>query len=362
MTKQSKIKLIISSAVILLPVVAGVLMWNILPDSMVTHWNAGGEADGLSSKGFTVFVLPIIMLVMHWLCMLITMKDPKNKEQNSKVFDMLMWIMPATSLIMNGMVYAIALGYSTGVDVWLRVLLGLMFLIMGNYLPKCKQNNTMGVKVSWTLHSEENWYKTHRFTGRLWVAGGLLILATIFIPVEDIMWLFVAAVMIMGFAPMLYSYLYYRKQLQAGTVTKEEMKAGPYEKKGAILAAAIGVPALILAGVVLFAGSFEVEFNEENFTIQADFWDDLTVDYEKIESLEYREQDVPGARTYGYGSFSLMMGHFENEEFGGYIRYSYADCQACVVLRSEDKVLVINGEDEEATKELYEKLCERIQK
>lgn len=362
--KQNKLKMIVSSAVILLPVLIGILLWDKLPDTMTTHWGADGQADGFSSKRFTVFALPIFMFVMHWFCMWITGKDPKNKEQSVRVFDMLLWIFPAISLIMNGMVYAISLGHSTGVDVWIRVLIGLLFFIMGNYLPKCKQNHTIGVKVSWTLGNEDNWYKTHRFTGHLWVVCGLLVLVTIFIPVENIMWLFVAVMIVAGFVPMLYSYLYYRKQLKAGTVTKEEIKkkSGMGEKNTVILAVALGVPALILAGVVLFAGAFQVEFAQDSFTIQANMWDDLTVDYDKITDIEYREQDVPGARIYGYGSFSMMMGHFENEEFGGYIRYSYMDCRACVVVRSEEKVLVINGEDENATKELYEKLCERIQK
>lgn len=360
MIKKNRGKLILSSIVILLPILAGLVMWNALPEKMATHWGVTGEADGFSSKTFAVFVIPLILLATHWLCMLITLKDPGNKDQSSKMFDMLMWVLPAVSLIVSGMMYTIAMGYSTGVDVWVRVLLGVMFLIMGNYLPKCKQNHTMGVKVTWTLRNEENWYKTHRFTGRLWVIGGLLILATIFIPMESIMWTFVAVVVILGFVPMLYSYLYYRKQLKAGTASKEEMESSPKEKKFTIISVAIGVPVLIFVGVILFSGDFEVQFEESSFSIDAGYWDDLRVDYAVIDSVEYREVDVPGARTYGFGSLKLLMGTFENEEFGSYTRYSYIDCNACVVLRSEDKVLVINGEDEESTKAIYEKLSERV--
>ena len=361
MMKQNKFKLIVSSVVILLPVLAGLLMWDMLPDSMATHWGANGEADGFSSKAFAIFVPPLIILAGHWFCMMFTLKDPKNKDQSSKMFDMLMWIMPVVSLVTSGMMYMIALGYTTGVDVWVRVLLGVMFLVMGNYLPKCKQNHTVGVKVPWTLQSEENWYKTHRFTGRLWVVSGLIILATIYVPMENIMWVFVALVMIAGFLPMLYSYLYYRKQLKENTWSKTETATAPKQKTATIIAVAISVPVLIFVGVILFTGEFTVQFEEDAFQIQADFWKDITVDYDKIDSVEYREQDVPGVRTYGFGSLKLMMGNFENEEFGGYIRYSYTDCKACVVLRSKEQVLVINGENEDATREIYEQLRTRVE-
>jgi len=63
----------------------------------------------------------------------------------------------------------------------------------------------------------------------------------------------------------------------------------------------------------------------------------------------------------GFGSFSVLMGEFDNSEFGAYTRYSYSDCKSCVVLRADDRVLVLNKKDEAATKELYETLLTKIQ-
>ena len=120
--------------------------------------------------------------------MFFTACDSKNKNQSSKDFNMVLWILPIISLLVCCFTYAIALGNDVNIGMMVRVLLGLMFLILGNYMPKCKQNHTIGVKVTWTLRNEENWNKTHRFTGRLWVLGGLILLATMFVPMENFMY------------------------------------------------------------------------------------------------------------------------------------------------------------------------------
>ena len=92
------------------------------------------------------------------------------------------------------------------------VLMGAMFIIIGNYLPKTKQNYTIGIKVPWALHSEENWDRTHRLAGRLWVAGGILMLATVFLP-QDWTWpVMLVGLVVPTILPMGYSYLLYHKE------------------------------------------------------------------------------------------------------------------------------------------------------
>ena len=362
MIKKNRVQIILSSVVILLPMLAGLMMWNILPQRMTTHWGMGGDADGWSSKAFAVFALPLIMLALHWLCVLLTVNDPRNEEQSNKVFGMVLWIIPMVSLVVNGIVYATALGSTVGIDIGVRVLLGLIFIILGNYLPKCKRNHTIGVRVKWALQNEENWSKTHRFTGKLWVLCGVVVLATLFIPLESVMWAVLAVVLLLSFAPVIYSYVYYRKQLKAGTVAEEKLATSPREKKFRIISIIISIPILVFVGVILFTGNIAVRFGEDSFTLESGYWEDMTIDYARIDSMEYREQDDPGTRTFGFGSLKLLMGRFENEEFGSYTRYSFAGCRSCIVLRSDDNVLVFNGEDEESTRALYEELNKRVGK
>ena len=220
MIRKNKWQLILSSVIILLPVVAGLLIWNDLPQQIATHWDIYGEPNRWSSRRFAVLEMPLIFLAVHWACILFTVRDPKNKNQNSKVFSMVLWFLPIISLIACGFTYAAALGYGVDNVMIPRNFLGILFVIAGNYLPKCKQNHTIGIKVTWALRNEENSNKTHRFAGRLWVICGLLLLATIFVPMEKYITVFFPLILFMALAPIVYSYVYYRKQLKSGTAAK----------------------------------------------------------------------------------------------------------------------------------------------
>lgn len=365
MIKKYKWQIIVSSGIILLPIVTGLLMWNVLPESIITHWNAKGEADGFSSKAFAIFVPTLILFLAHLLCLVATMLDKRNKEQSNKVFGMVFWILPLTSLLVNGAMYGVALGFDFDIDIIVRILLAVMFLVFGNYMPKCKPNSTIGVKVVWTLKNEENWNKTHRFTGRLWVIGGLFLLVTLFVDMYKMGHIFVPLLLIMAFAPMLYSYVYYRRQLKEGAATMEETVMNPSEKNATKVSVIAGVFILVLAMLFLFSGKIEVVFEDTSFTIDANYWADATISYADVDTIEYREWDDPNAsagRTFGYGSFQVLMGEFENEEFGDYTRYSYIGCDSCVVMSVNGRILVINGPDAELTQEIYNELLNKTGK
>ena len=141
-------------------------------------------------------------------------------------------------------------------------------------------------------------------------------------------------------------------------------KSEPAKSNGTrpVLIAAVVFSAVVFlfVGFLLFTGEISVRYADTSFTIQASFWSDITVSYDDIYSLEYREHDEPGTRTGGLGSFRLLAGAFENEEFGPYTRYSYVGCDACVVLTVAGRPLVLNGEDEAATKRIYDTLAAKI--
>lgn len=353
MIKKNKFRLIISSVVILLPIFIGLL----LPD-----FNFNGKIGMTGSKILLVFGIPLFLFALHWFGILLTVHDPNNIDQSQKVLNMVIWIVPVISLIVSGISYSLALGNTININIIVRILLGVMFVILGNYMPKCKQNYTIGVRVTWALRNEENWNKTHRFTGRLWVLGGLFMLATMLIPLEKFMFVYLFIILFMAFVPMLYSYLYYRKQLKMGTASKDDSAQIPLSRRTTIIALVAGSIIVVLAMVFLFTGNYDIKFDDSSFTIDAAYWDDTTVNYSDIDDIEYRNELVPGTRTFGYGSPSLIMGECENDEFGNYTRYAFNSCDACIVLTIDDKKLVINGKTEELTKEIYDELTLRINK
>lgn len=216
MIKQNKTTICITSVFILLPVLIGLLLWDRLPEQMPTHWGMDGTVNGWSSRSFAVFGLPLVILALHWICILVTAKDPKNKGQNGKVFALVLWITPLVSLVTNGMVYAAALGEEVSPGLLVNLLMGTMFIIIGNYLPKCRQNYTIGIKIKWTLENEENWNATHRVAGKVWVVGGLLLMACAVAPGSVTVWVMFAVIGLLVAIPFVYSYRYHKKQLREG--------------------------------------------------------------------------------------------------------------------------------------------------
>lgn len=212
MIKNNKWKIIISSAIILLPILAGLILWNSLPEQMATHWGADGEANGWSSRLFAVVGLPVFIFFVHWICLFATAADKKNKNQNKKIFGIIFWICPVISVFGSATIYAAAFGKDFSSDIIMLILIGLMFVILGNYLPKCKQNYTIGIKLPWTINNEENWNKTHRLAGKFWVVGGLLMMATAFLPHQLIPYILCVILIVVAVIPTVYSYLYHRKQ------------------------------------------------------------------------------------------------------------------------------------------------------
>ena len=363
MFKKYKKQLIISSFAILLPIVIGLILWNQLPDSFATHWGVDGQADGWSRKGFAIFAAPIFLLLMNLFCVWITDLTNRGNEQSTKVMNMIFWIMPMISLLSSGTVYAIAMGKTWEITNLMPVTLGVLFAIVGNYLPKCTRNTTIGIKVTWTLASDENWNATHRFAGKLWVAAGLLTVFTVFLPTKIGYPIMFVSLIGAGFGSMLYSYLYYRKQLKAGTAPDtKEIPLDPTAKLIGRIGCTIAIVLLIVCGFILFTGSIEYDFREDALVMDATFSSPITLRYENIEDIEYREGTVDGTRVGGFGSYRLLLGFFENAEFGTYSRYTYYKPECCIVVTAKGQTLVFSGKDAAETQDIYMELNNRIQK
>ena len=208
MIKKLLPKLIFTSIIILIPILVGLALWDRLPEQVPVHWDINGAVDGYATKVQAVLAMPLLLVVFQWICAIGTSLDPKKKNINDKMFTLVLWIIPVISLVCNSMVYAIALGRQVNVNVIMPLFMGVLFIIIGNYLPKCKQSYTMGIKLPWTLEDEENWNKTHRFAGFIWVICGIIIMLSAII---GSFWIFFILLIPMVVVPVVYSYLLYKK-------------------------------------------------------------------------------------------------------------------------------------------------------
>ena len=209
MIKKYLKTLIITSIMDLSPIIIGIILWDRLPDKIATHFGVDNTPNGWSSKAVAVFGLPVVLFALEWICMLATKLDPKYRNiDDSVMMKIVLWMMPCLSIMMSTITYTYALGKEIKVGFIVLLFMGALFVVMGNYLPKCKQSYTIGIKIPWTLNSEENWNRTHRFAGGLWFIGGLGMMATGFIGGFVA---FFAIALLMVIVPMIYSYVLYRK-------------------------------------------------------------------------------------------------------------------------------------------------------
>ena len=355
MIKKNKLTLIITSIITLLPCVFGLIMWDKLPNTMATHWGADGNADGFSGKLFAIFGLPLIILAIMWLCILITAKDNQKIDQNNKPFRLILWIMPTLSCVASAIIYAVSLGKEISISVILPLLLGIMFTAIGNYTPKIKHNRTMGIRIKWTLENEQNWNATHRFGGKVWFYGGFIFMLTALLPEMTAIYAMFVVMLPLVFAPAIYSYLYYKKQVKNGTYEMSD-KIKPLSKKAKIIS--IIAVLLILCGVMvlMFTGDVEISYGDDSFTVGATYWNDITVEYDEVDSIELYENADFGTRVYGFGSARLWLGSFKSDELGSYTLYAYTGSEDAVVISVDGKKLVIGDTENQTAAEIYAEL------
>ena len=237
----------------------------------------------------------------------------------------------------------------------------LLFIAMGNWMPKIKQNSTLGIKIKWTLYNEENWNKTHRVAGFVWVIGGVIFCLMGFVAEKMLLFLLPLEVILLAVVPMVYSWNLAWKQKQAGTFTESQVNKDL--KKHPVL---MGVTAVLVTailqgvGCIMFTGDIDYTVTNEKLTIDADFHSDLAISLETIDSMELCQGHPGGTRTWGFASARLMMGWFESDELGDYTRYTYTGCDSYILLTSGEDILILNAKTESDTQALYETLTEKL--
>lgn len=173
--------------VLLLPFVLTIYHWADIPDQIAMHWNGAGEVDRWGEKGWEAFLLPVINVGVYLLLIALPYIDPKKKTDNAqKAMRAFRYIFPVFFSGMAVLVLYQWLGSEFELTNYIYLCIAVFFLLLGNYMQTIKPNYFVGIRTPWTLESEENWRKTHRFGGRLWVAGGLIMIVLwFFLPTDQ---------------------------------------------------------------------------------------------------------------------------------------------------------------------------------
>lgn len=194
-------------------IIAGFLLYPMLPEQVPVHWNIRGEVDRYGSRFEGAFTAPLLALGIYALMLVAPLIDPRreNYARFAGAYRLLRWVFV---LFMAGIYVvwmAAALGYRVDIGFAVKTALGLLFIAIGNVLGQVRFNYFVGVRTPWTLSDEGVWRRTHRLAAKVWVLGGLicLVLAPVRSPAGA--YVFFACVAVMVLAPMIYSYAIFRR-------------------------------------------------------------------------------------------------------------------------------------------------------
>lgn len=167
--------LFITCLVCLLPILFGVALWDRLPEIMAIHFDINNNPDNFASKGFVVFALPILMVLLQIFCCFINDINSKKHGERKKFERATKWIIPAMTVILQTVTLGYGLGWNFDIRKVASLLVGAIFLLVGNYLPK------FDYIKNYDLDTEKA-RKINRFIGFETVIMGLAFILSIFLP------------------------------------------------------------------------------------------------------------------------------------------------------------------------------------
>jgi uncharacterized membrane protein len=185
-----------------------------LPPEIPTHWKLGGEVDGWGPRFPYAFIAPAVA-TGTWLLLRFQARIDPRRDQVERftptrllLAEILVGFMAVVEVLMLG----IALGWPLDMGEAMWPLQGLLFVALGNYLPRVRPNWFLGVRTPWTLSSDAVWRDTHRLAGWTFVAAGLLTAGAMFLPVGARPFVGMAALLLAAGVPLVYSFVRWRRE------------------------------------------------------------------------------------------------------------------------------------------------------
>jgi uncharacterized membrane protein len=200
-----------------IPLLITIVFYNRLPEKVPMHWNIRGQIDAYYPKFPGAFIIPVMGLFITFLLQFLPKLDPRkeNYSKFKKQYSVFMFVMIAFFIVIQLIIIGVSMGADfIRVDAIIKLFLGIMILIFGNFMPKLKHNYLMGIRTPWTLSSEPVWYKAHRHGGVVWFVTGIILIILAFIPGGISAAAYFSLIVIASIEPLIYSYLCYRKEIQ----------------------------------------------------------------------------------------------------------------------------------------------------
>lgn len=221
---ESMIRELFLFIVALIPLLYTIFSYGNLPDMIPIHWTNSGEVDDWTAKGIGYLLMMSLPVFMNILLLFAPKLDAQRAEAMMKsdiYFMVRVGIIGILAAILTVSVYA-ALGHDVPMATIVALVMGIVFLMIAQYVPKIPYNYFISFRNPWTLYNKTIWKKTHVFAGRIFfLVGVYMLLSPQIFPEENIvsqfMWIFL--IFLCCFSPTFYSMYLYRKEV--GTTRKK---------------------------------------------------------------------------------------------------------------------------------------------
>ena len=203
----------LSIIIVVIEVIAALILLPLLPEQIPIHWNIHGAVDGYGGKWF-IFLSPLMTAAFTGLLAILPRIDPKrrNAERSAAAYSALILMLNLLFVVMFIITALASLDIPVSVNHILLPAIGILFIGLGNYMPKIKQNYFFGIRLPWTLANETVWTKTHRLGGWLFMLDGFLFVIAALVPPPLNFILPMAGVVLILVVTTVYSYIIFRKQ------------------------------------------------------------------------------------------------------------------------------------------------------
>ena len=198
---------------IIISIVSSFYFLQQMPEKIPTHWNFQGKIDNWGNSSSHILTINSVMIGVYLLFLALPYIDPRKKryEQFKKIYHIFKNIIILFFALIFFITNLSAVGYNINVSTYIPLMVGLLFIVIGNYMGKIKMNWFMGIRTPWTLSSEETWNKTHQLGGKLFMLSGMFIALEGFLPINYRLPIFILAITIILIGTIFGSYLIYLK-------------------------------------------------------------------------------------------------------------------------------------------------------
>ena len=199
-------------AIVAAPFIYLASIWKGLPASVPLHWDIKGEIDRYGDKSELLLIPILLPLLIYIIFSLVPLIDPKGKikQMGNKYFMLKAAMTIFMSILAMIIIYAVK-NQSLYNPNYIVLLIGVLFVILGNYFKTLRANYFIGIKTPWTLENETVWKETHKLAGKIWFIGGfIIILSSLILDKKANFSVFVGITIIVSLVPVIYSFFKFR--------------------------------------------------------------------------------------------------------------------------------------------------------